>query len=144
VDGWDAAAKTAALANVLLGASLTPQRVERHALTPELGRRAIEARRGGRRLKLVARAGYEGRRVAARVGPEELGPDDLLSGVDGRQNAIVLHTDLVGEIAIVQRGSGLVQTAYALVSDLVTVARDRSSAGATRQPLRRARQGRSR
>jgi homoserine dehydrogenase len=144
VDGWDAAAKTSALANVLLGASLTPHRVERHGITPELGRRAVEVRRSGRRLKLVARAGYEGRRIAARVGPEELGAEDLLAGLDGRQNAIILHTDCLGEIAIVQRGGGLGQTAYALVSDLVTIARDPAPASASlgRQPP--ARRGRSR
>jgi len=144
VEGWDAAAKTAALANALMGASLTPQRVERHGITPHLAARAIAARSAGRRLKLVARAGYDRGRIAARVGPEELRSDDLLAGVDGQQNAIVLHTDLLGEIAIVQRGSGLVQTAYALVSDLVTISRDRAAARATR-PLRQpARRGRSR
>jgi len=144
VDGWDAAAKTAALANVLMGATLTPHRVERHGIRPELAARAIEARAAGRRLKLVARAGYDRGRIAARVGPEELRADDLLAGIDGQQNALVLHTDLLGEIAIVQRGSGLVQTAYAVVSDLVTVSRDRAAARATRPSRPPARQGRSR
>jgi homoserine dehydrogenase len=47
----------------------------------------------------------------------------LLATLDGQQNALVLQTDLLGEIAIVQRGSGLTQTAYALLSDLVAVRR---------------------
>jgi homoserine dehydrogenase len=76
-------------------------------------------------LKLVARAGREGDRIAARVGLEELPDDDLLASLEGRQNAIVFHTDLLGEMAIVQRGSGLTQTAYALLSDLMTIARGR-------------------
>ena len=50
VDGWDAAAKTAALANVLLGAGITPHRVERHGITADAGRRAVAARAAGRRL----------------------------------------------------------------------------------------------
>jgi homoserine dehydrogenase len=124
VDGWDAAAKTAALANVLMDASLTPQRVERCGITRDLMDRAIDARRAGRRLKLVARAGYEGSKITARVAPEELPGDDLLASLDGQQNALILHTDLLGEIAIVQRSSGLTQTAYALLSDLITIARD--------------------
>ena len=148
VDGWDAAAKTAALANVLMDASITPQRVERHGITPDLMARAIEARRAGRRLKLVARAGYEGSRLAARVGPEELPADDLLATLDGQQNGLILHTDLLGEIGIVQRGSGLTQTAYALVSDIVTIARDltrdSATARATRPPRPRAPRGRTR
>jgi homoserine dehydrogenase len=123
VDGWDAAAKTAAIANVLLGARLTPKTVDRQGITAETGVRAANARRHGRRVKLVARAGHNGSHISARVSPEELRADDLLAGVEGQQNAIIFNTDLLGEIAIVQRGGGLTQTAYALLSDLVAIAR---------------------
>jgi homoserine dehydrogenase len=122
VDGWDAAAKAAALANVLLGARLTPRSVERQGITPATGARAVNARRHGRRVKLVARAAREGSRITARVSPEELPEDDLLAGLEGQQNAIIFQTDLLGEIAIVQRGGGLTQTAYALLSDLAAIA----------------------
>ena len=125
VDGWDAAAKTAALANVLLGASITPHAVDRQGLTPDAVRRAVEARAAGGRLKLVARARREGRHVTARVRPEELPADDLLAGLEGQQNAIILETDLLEEIAVVQCGGSLTQTAYALLSDLITIARAR-------------------
>ncbi|HEY2151187.1 MAG TPA: hypothetical protein VGH34_10280 [Vicinamibacterales bacterium] len=124
VDGWDAAAKTAALANVLLGASLTPHAVDRRGISQSTGRKAIAASAKGRRIKLVAEAYREGRRVVARVGPIELPGDDLLAGLEGQQNAMILQTDLLQEIAIVQRGGSLTQTAYALLSDLVTIARD--------------------
>jgi homoserine dehydrogenase len=124
VEGWDAAAKTAALANVLLDARLTPHEVERVGISAGLRSAAMEARAAGRRLKLVARAGREEGRIAARVAPEELPEDDLLASLEGQQNAIVLHTELLGEIAVVQRGSGLTQTAYALMSDLITIGRD--------------------
>jgi homoserine dehydrogenase len=124
VDGWDAAAKTAALANVLLDARLTPRDVERVGISAGLGWSAMEARAAGRRLKLVARAAREDGRITARVAPEELPDDDLLAGLEGQQNAIILHTDLLGEVAIVQRGSGLTQTAYALLSDFITIGRD--------------------
>ena len=134
LDGWDAAAKTAALANALLDARMTPLQVEREGITAETGRRAVGARRSHRRLKLVARAGRDGDQISARVGLEELPEDDLLASLEGQQNAIVFHTDLVGEIAIVQRGSGLTQTAYALLSDLITIARSRTAGRATPQP----------
>jgi homoserine dehydrogenase len=123
VDGWDAAAKTAALANVLLGARLTPASVAREGVAGVTPARVKAARAAGRRLKLVARAERAGRAVLARVAPEELPGDDLLAGLEGQQNALVLQTDLLGEIAIVQRGSGLTMTAYALMADLITIAR---------------------
>jgi homoserine dehydrogenase len=133
VDGWDAAAKTAALANVLLGANITPRDVKRQGVGPALGRLAREAQAAGRRLKLVVRAEREGRRVAASVAPEDLRGDDLLAGLEGQQNALILKTDLLEEIAIVQRSGSLTQTAYALLSDLVSVARGVRRASATQR-----------
>jgi homoserine dehydrogenase len=127
VDGWDAAAKTAALANVLLNAAITPHGVDRQGITPDAGRRAVEARAAGRRLKLIVRARREGRRVTARVRCEEVPAGDLLAGVEGQQNAIILETDLLEEIALVQRGGSLTQTAYGLLSDLITIARARAT-----------------
>jgi homoserine dehydrogenase len=50
------------------------------------------------------------------------------------QNAILFQTDVLGEIAMTQLGGGLTQTAYALVSDLVTVGRRIRSGG--RAPAR--------
>jgi homoserine dehydrogenase len=141
IDGWDAAAKTAALANVLLGARLTPAGVDREGITRDAAARAIEATRRGRRLKLVARASRRPRGVTARVSLEELAGDDPLSRIEGQQNAIVLSTDLLGEIAVVQRGGGLTQTAYALLSDLVTIARGVTASAARRRSRRRARRG---
>jgi homoserine dehydrogenase len=135
VDGWDAAAKAAALANVLLGARLTPRTVERQGITPATGRQAFEARAAGRRVKLVARVDRDGRRITASVGPESLPENDLLAGLEGQQNAIILRTDLLDEIAVVQRGGSLTQTAYALVADLVTIARE--TVLNSRSPVRR-------
>jgi homoserine dehydrogenase len=142
VDGWDAAAKVAALANVLLGADITPHDVERRGISAQTGRAAIDARAAGRRLKLIARAERERRRVVARVSPEAIPADDLLAGVEGQQNALILSTDLLEEFAIVQRGGGLTQTAYALLSDLATIARGVTPVPATRRALPQARRRR--
>jgi homoserine dehydrogenase len=71
--------------------------------------------------------------VVARVAPEELAQHDLLAGLEGQQNGLILQTDLLEEIAIVQRGGSLTQTAYALLSDLVTIAR---AAAPVRRPFR--------
>jgi homoserine dehydrogenase len=123
VDGWDAAAKASALANVLLGANITPRQVERtgigHLTTDEV-RQAVAR---GKRLKLVARGKRLEESVSVRVGLEEVPADHLFATLTGQQNGLTLQTDLLGEFAIVQLGGGLTQTAYALVTDLVAVAR---------------------
>jgi homoserine dehydrogenase len=127
VDGWDAAAKTAALANVLLAARLTPASVERDGIAGITPQRIAAARAAGCRVKLIASAERSGGTVRARVCPLNVAAGDLLAGLEGQQNAIVFQTDLLGEIAIVQRGSGLTQTAYALLSDLVAIGRQTGS-----------------
>jgi homoserine dehydrogenase len=124
VDGWDAAAKTAALANVLMRAGITPHDVRRTGIGEASAAAAVRARAEGRRLRLVASAGrLPDGSIDAVVAPIALAADDLLAGLRGQANALVLSTDLLGQVAICQLEGSLTQTAYALVSDLVTIAR---------------------
>jgi homoserine dehydrogenase len=129
VDGWDAAAKTAALANVWLDAGITPAHVVREGIGPDTAARALAARRDGRFLKLVAQARGRAGAVDARVALETLPPDDPLAQLEGQANAIEIDTWPAGRIVITQRDGGLEKTAYALISDLVTVARRIAYAG---------------
>ncbi len=129
VDGWDAAAKTSALLNVLMRAETTPRDVERtgiSTLTPEM---LQEARNHGQRLRLVATGGRRDGKPFGRVAPERLPEDDVLARLTGMQNALVLDTDLLGGICVTQLEGGLTQTAYALLSDLVAVRRRLLAAG---------------
>jgi homoserine dehydrogenase len=126
VDGWDAAAKTSALANVLMRARMTPQAVEREGIGPSTARLAMAAKARGARVRLVASARRTPHGVITSVRPVELPETDLLAGLRGMANALVLQTDLLGEIAICQLGGSLTQTAYALLSDLVAIRRRHS------------------
>jgi homoserine dehydrogenase len=128
VDGWDAAAKTAALANVLMRARMTPQAVDREGIAAGTARLAMAAKARGRRVRLVASARTTPAGVVTSVRPVELDDTDLLAGMRGMANALVLQTDLLGEIAICQLSGSLTQTAYALLSDLVTICRRQRSA----------------
>ena len=118
LDGWDASAKAAALANVLLGARITPHDVTRTGIDAATADAARTAKQRGRRLKLVVSA-KAGQRPVVR--PEELPADDLLARLGAMENALVLETDLLGDVAIGQLTSNLTLTAYALFSDLVTI-----------------------
>lgn len=124
IDGWDAAAKAAALANVLMDADLTPREVDRTGISAESAVQALRARQNGRRLRLVAAGSRRADgRVSASVRPQELPDDDLLAQLRGKSNALILQTDLLGDIAITQLGGDVTMTAYALLSDLVTLRR---------------------
>ncbi|MBA2303583.1 MAG: homoserine dehydrogenase [Acidobacteria bacterium] len=124
VDGWDAAAKTAALANVLMNARITPLDVRRTGLGASTGESARRARASGRRLKLVASARRDATgAMVCIVEPRALPADDLLAGLTGSANALILETDLLNRIAICQLSGSLSQTAYALMSDIIAISR---------------------
>jgi len=132
VDGWDAAAKTAALVNVLMRGSATPHSIARTGIRDVGARQVLDAVARGKRIRLVASAERLDGKPVGRVAPVELDASDPLANLTGLQNQVVLNTDLLGPIGIQQLEGGLVQTAYALLSDLVTIARGlgRSEAGA--------------
>jgi homoserine dehydrogenase len=123
IDGWDAAAKTAALVNVLMGGSITPHGVTRMGIRDIRGQDVAGAVTRGRRIRLVASASRRAGRIDARVEPEMLDPGDPLASLGPMENALFLHTDLLGDVGIVQRTSTLTQTAYALLSDLTHISR---------------------
>lgn len=118
IDGWDAAAKTAALVNVLMGSVITPHHVARTGIREVTGPDVREALGRNKRIRLVASASRQGGKVKARVEPELLDQNDPLAGVSDVSNALYFSTDLLGEIGIVQRSGNLTHTAYALLSDL--------------------------
>ena len=124
LEGWDAAAKTAALANVLLDAGITPRDVDREGLGADIEARVRDAAARGRRLKLVASASRDAAgSVRASVKLREVARESPFGSLDGPANALRLDTDLAGPITITQLEGSLTATAYALVSDLVRVAR---------------------
>src|SRR5258708_43098 len=70
IDGWDAAAKTAALANVLMDARVTPLDVDRRVigrLTPE---KVLALKQQGKTIRLVSRARSTSTGIKLRVRAE--------------------------------------------------------------------------
>jgi homoserine dehydrogenase len=123
VDGWDAAAKTAALVNVLLRESVTPRSIDRTGIRDLTTEQLQAAVQRGRRIRLVAQAERRDGHVTMSVGPVELDGGDPLASLTGMQNLLILQTDMLGQIGIHQLEGGLIQTAYALLSDLITIAK---------------------
>ena len=133
LEGWDAAAKTAALANVFLDAGITPHHVRREGVDAAAAARARAALSRGKRLKLVASAGRIRDKLEAAVELRELDAIDPLAILEPEANALELDTWPAGRIVITQRDNGLEKTAYALLTDLITVIR-REHPGLTMKP----------
>jgi homoserine dehydrogenase len=123
IDGWDSAAKAAALANVLMDARVTPHDVDRRGigrLTPERVREITAARKT---ICLVSRARTTAAGIRLRVRAEVIADTDLLATMQGTSNVLLLHTDLMGTIGTVSISPGVDQTAYGVFSDVVDIAR---------------------
>jgi homoserine dehydrogenase len=123
LDGWDSAAKTAALANVLMDARVTPQVIRPRGVSRLTPARVQELDRKGRTVRIVSRAKRMPDGVRLRVRAEVLDKNDLLAAVAGTSNLILLHTDLMGTLGTVSIQPTVEQTAYGLFSDLVDIAR---------------------
>src|SRR5262249_54303130 len=88
------------------------------------GRRAAggrRARRLGAGVRLVVRGErLAGRRVKVAVAPEPVPFGDPLAGRGG-DAVLILRTDVGGEIGVLERTGTVDQTAYAVLSDLLTI-----------------------
>jgi homoserine dehydrogenase len=119
IEGWDAAAKTAALANVLMNADITPLEVEREGIAGVTGERIESARERGMRLKLICRGWREKGRVRARVAVEEVPREDPFALVSHFGAALRLETDLMHPLILTQECPDLYDTAYGVLNDLM-------------------------
>ena len=131
IDGWDSAAKTAALANVLMDAQVTPLNVEREGigtLTPA-GMQALAVQR--KTVSLVSRARRTETGFHLQVRPEVLDDIDLLAAPPNKSNILLLDTDemgTIGSLTMVEQAFGLMAgigvRIWAFLQDLPQLKRD--------------------
>ncbi len=118
LEGHDAAAKAAILANVLMGARMRVDDVRREPIDDAAARAARRAASEGDRVRPVV----EIAQGVASFGPRRLEPLDPLYAVDGLSMALELHTDLAGRVVVQLHDPHVDQVAYAVLTDLLEVA----------------------
>jgi homoserine dehydrogenase len=123
IDGWDSAAKTAALANVLLDARVTPADVDRKGIGRLTTERVLDLAHKRKTVCLVSRASSSAGHLKLRVRAEVVDDTDLLASVRGTSNLLLLHSDLMGTVGTISIDPGVDQTAYGLFSDLIDITR---------------------
>lgn len=120
VGGFDAAAKLVILANHAMGRRITLRDVKVSGIE-HVDRSMIEAaKERGRSIKLIARSDPR-----PEVGVEELDMNDPLN-VGGTLNAVAFKVSGLGDVILIGRGAGGVETASSLLRDLVEL-KDRLS-----------------
>lgn len=138
VEGYDAAAKAAILANVAFGASLVAGDVYREGISTVTQEDIQLAARLGFVVKLLAviELGPDDR-VGARVHPTMVPDHHPLASVRSSFNALFVEGETVGDLMFYGRGAGGGPTASAVLGDLIDAAHHRieSTHGASPLPM---------
>jgi homoserine dehydrogenase len=121
VSGADAAAKMAILATVAFGSRVRYEDVERRGIEELEPAHVSAASDLGFVIRLVGIATLTGVAVDVRVQPALVDRRHPLAAVDGAFNAVMLQGDHIREITLEGPGAGGVETASAVVADLVSV-----------------------
>lgn len=122
IEGSDVRLKVAILANELLGADLRPESVVTTGIQDITSHDLVRALGEGKRWKLIGQATRrEDGTVTASVSPVALPSEHPLAGISGATNAVAFDTDLLGAVTVSGPGAGRMETAYALVSDIIAV-----------------------
>jgi homoserine dehydrogenase len=123
VEGFDAAAKVAILARLVMGKSIPFASIERKGISGLTLDDIKQAKASGNHWKLVGSLVRDGNQIKASVKPECLPETHPLARVGGVTNAIVFTTDLLGEVMLQGPGAGRLQTGYAIIEDLLSIYR---------------------
>ncbi|XPP26546.1 MAG: homoserine dehydrogenase [Leucobacter sp.] len=128
VEGYDAAQKATILASIAFHTEVPVESVHREGITGITSEQMEAARHAGYVIKLLAIAerltaadGTQG--VSARVYPALIGRDHPLAAVHGGKNAVFVEAEAAGELMFYGAGAGGVETASAVLGDLVSAAR---------------------
>ena len=135
VDGFDAAQKAAILASLAFHTEVPLDLVYREGITKITAEQIIAAKRDGYVIKLLAIAelieadvnGEAG--VSVRVYPTLIPRTHPLAAVHGAFNAVFVEAEAAGELMFYGAGAGGVQTASAILGDLVSAAKRHVAGG---------------
>src|SRR3989440_1204090 len=127
LDAWDAVMKTTILANTLLESQLSPHHVARQGIRDLAPIEIRAAAQAGTPIRLVSRADLKQGVSVAEVRPRKLSKDDILLLGKGTTSVISIETEAMGTITLVEHEPTVTQTAYGVLSDLVTILKQKAS-----------------
>ena len=121
VNGADAAAKMAILATIAFGSRVTLADVAYDGIEQVTAEHVRAAREMQMVVRLIGAATLVDGRLDVRVGPALVDRHHPLAAVEGAFNAVMLQGDAIREITLEGPGAGGMETASAVVADMVSV-----------------------
>jgi homoserine dehydrogenase len=133
IEGYDAAQKAAILASLAFHTTVPLEKVHREGITSIDKSMMDAARHAGYVLKLLAvceRLDDEGAEsISVRVYPALVDRAHPLASVHGANNAVFVQAEAAGDLMFYGAGAGGVQTASAVLGDVVSAARRHIAGG---------------
>jgi len=123
IEGFDAAAKTAALINVLMDGNITPLDIKREGIQNVTKEDIIKASESNRVIKLICEGCYKDNKVLGEVKPVLIDKNDVFASVTGTSSILSIKTELMGEVTVIENDPEIEQTGYGLFSDLIRLIR---------------------
>lgn len=135
VEGYDAAQKAAILASLAFHTTVPLESVHREGITAVDKSMMDAARHAGYVIKLLAvcerlaGADGDGESISVRVYPALIDRAHPLASVHGANNAVFVQAEAAGNLMFYGAGAGGVQTASAVLGDVVSAARRHIAGG---------------
>jgi homoserine dehydrogenase len=135
IEGYDAAQKAAILARLAFHTDVPVEAVHREGITQITAAQVSQAQKAGYVVKLLAicerltdpESGVEG--VSARVYPALISRQHPLAAVHGGKNAVFVEAEAAGDLMFYGAGAGGIETASAVLGDVVSAARRHVAGG---------------
>jgi len=129
VDGHDACRKICILAALASGHHVYPEFVHTEGIRSITAEDVAYAESWGGVIKLIGRAKMlpDSEDIHAMVSPAFVSGSSQLASIDDVFNGILVRADATGDVVFYGRGAGKLPTASAVIADIVTAAKERTT-----------------
>jgi homoserine dehydrogenase len=124
VDGIDAGRKIAILGSLAYGRHLYPQNIQTRGIRGITPADMAAATQLDYAIKLIGYAFKGGGAPTVGVEPMLISRRNLLAGVEDVFNAVLIDSDMLGEVVFYGKGAGKLPTASAVVADAIQALKD--------------------
>ena len=119
IEGFDAYFKALVLSNVMFGRHPEKANIVRKGITNITQEKIQYAESLGLKFKHVVKLEKQDGRIQCKIQPVLVSISHPFYSIEGVQNAVSIHADIVGNISLVGPGAGEFPTASAIIEDLL-------------------------
>jgi Homoserine dehydrogenase len=121
IEGYDTAIKMLILSKVVLKKNIDINEVKIKGITEVSKEDIINAKKEGKRYKLVGKIECTEKGTKIEVSPMPIEKDNMLFNINGRNKGVKYYSDTLGEITVIGGASGTVNAAASILRDIINI-----------------------